>query len=48
MAHGKLASSACYLSSSIYACWLMYYLVSLPLLRSWKTHVAPQLELLAL
>lgn len=48
LAHGKLASGACYLPSSIYACWLMYYLVCLPLLRSWKTHVAPQLELLAL
>lgn len=44
IAHGKLASGACYLHSSIYACWLMYYLMCLPLLRCWSTHVAPQLE----
>ncbi|RDI01897.1 hypothetical protein DFO59_10790 [Pseudomonas fluorescens] len=44
IAHGKLASGACYLHSSIYACWLMYYLMCLPLLRCWSTHVATQLE----
>ena len=44
IAHGKLASGACYLHSSIYACWLMYYLMCLPLQRCWSTHVAPQLE----
>ncbi|MEE4179034.1 MULTISPECIES: DUF4209 domain-containing protein [Pseudomonas syringae group] len=44
IAHGKLASDACYLHSSIYACWLMYYLMCLPLQRCWSTHVAPHLE----
>ena len=44
IAHGKLASGACYLHSSIYACWLMYYLMCLPLQRCWSTHVAPHLE----
>lgn len=44
IAHGKLASGACYLHSSIYACWLMYYLMCLPLQQCWSTHVAPQLE----
>lgn len=44
IAHGKLASGACYLHSSIYACWLMYYLMCLPLQRCWSTHIAPQLE----
>lgn len=48
MAHGKLASGACYLHSSIYACWLMYYLMCLPLLQCWSTHVAPQLERVSL
>lgn len=48
LAHGKLASGNCYLHSSIYACWLMYYLACLPLLAHWKTHVAPQLEEIAL
>ncbi|WIN08800.1 MULTISPECIES: DUF4209 domain-containing protein [Pseudomonas] len=48
MAHGKLASESCYLASSIYACWLMYHLACLPLLAHWKTHVAPELELIAL
>lgn len=44
IAHGKLASGDCYLHSSIYACWLMYYLMCLPLQRCWSTHVAPHLE----
>ncbi|MFT2188537.1 hypothetical protein [Pseudomonas putida] len=48
LAHGKLASGNCYLHSSIYASWLMYHLVCLPLLPHWKTHIAPQLELIAL
>jgi hypothetical protein len=48
LAHGKLASGNCYLHSSIYACWLMYYLVCLPLLPHWTSHVAPQLEEIAL
>lgn len=48
LAHGKLAPGSCYMHSSIYACWLMYYLVCLPLLPYWKTHVAPELELAAL
>ncbi|WP_236536291.1 hypothetical protein, partial [Pseudomonas syringae] len=48
LAHGKLASGNCYLPSSIYACWLMYYLACLPLLPHWKSHVAPHLEELAL
>lgn len=48
LAHGKLASGNCYLHSSIYACWLMYYLVCLPLLPHWKSHVAPLLEEMAL
>lgn len=48
LAHGKLAPGSCYHASSIYACWLMYYLACLPLLPYWKTHVAPKLELIAL
>ncbi|MCQ2994271.1 hypothetical protein NLO95_09085 [Pseudomonas syringae] len=47
-AHGKLASGNCYLHSSVYACWLMYYLACLPLLSHWKSHVAPHLEEIAL
>lgn len=48
LAHGKLASGTCYLHSSIYACWLMYYLVCLPLQRCWDTHVTTQLERVSL
>lgn len=48
LAHGKLAPGSCYLHSSLYACWLMYYMACLPLLPHWKTHVAPELELAAL
>jgi hypothetical protein len=48
LAHGKLAPGSCYLHSSIHACWLTYYMVSLPLLPHWKTHVAPELELASL
>lgn len=48
LAHGKLPPGSCYLHSSLYACWLMYYMVCLPLLPHWGTHVAPELELAAL
>lgn len=48
LAHGKLAPGFCYLHSSVYACWLIYYMVCLPLLPYWGTHVAPELELTAL
>lgn len=48
LAHGKLAPGSCYHHSSVYACWLMYHMVCLPLLPYWKTHVAPGLEASAL
>ncbi len=48
LAHGKLTSGGCYLHSSIYACWLIYYLMCLPLQQCWSTHVAPQLERISL
>ncbi|MBS7437910.1 DUF7380 domain-containing protein [Pseudomonas syringae] len=48
LAHGKLTSGNCYLHSSIYACWLMYYIACLPLLPHWNSHIAPHLEELAL
>lgn len=44
VAHGKLTSGACYHPSAIYACWLMYRLTCLPLVREWKAQVAPAIE----
>lgn len=41
----RLCPGACYLHSSLYACWLMYYMVCFPLL---ETHVAPELEVASL
>ncbi|CAM3828400.1 DUF4209 domain-containing protein [Rouxiella silvae] len=44
IAHGKLTSPECYSTESVYACWFMYRMICLPLLRLWKEEVAPQIE----
>jgi hypothetical protein len=44
MAHGKMSAGACYYPSAIYACWLIYRLTCLPLVRYWKDRVAPAIE----
>lgn len=44
MAHGKVSAGACYQPSAIYACWLIYRLTCIPLLRNWKTQIAPAIE----
>lgn len=44
MAHGKMSAGACYHPSSVYACWLIYRLMCLPLLPHWKDMVAPTVE----
>jgi hypothetical protein len=44
MAHGKMSVGACYHPSGIYACWLIYHLTCLPLIRHWKETVAPAIE----
>jgi hypothetical protein len=48
IAHGMISDGACYNSSSIYACWLIYRLTCLPLIRYWKDQVAPAIEAAAL
>ena len=48
VAHGKMSAGACYHPSSVYACWLLYRLICLPLVRYWKDQVAPALEAAAL
>ena len=44
MAHGKITTGACYHADGIYACWLIYRLTILPLVRYWKEQVAPEIE----
>lgn len=48
VAHGKMSAGACYHPSGVYACWLLYRLTCLPLIRYWKDQVAPALEAAAL
>lgn len=48
MAHGKVSAGACYHTSAVYACWLLYQLTCLPLVRHWKGKVAPAIEQAAL
>ncbi len=48
VAHGKMSAGACYHPSGIYACWLLYRLTCLPLVRYWKDQVASALESAAL
>jgi hypothetical protein len=44
MAHGKMSAGACYHPTGVYACWLIYQLTCLPLVRHWKGEVAPAIE----
>ncbi|HEX5259622.1 MAG TPA: DUF4209 domain-containing protein [Sphingomicrobium sp.] len=44
VAHGKLTTGACYHRDAIYACWLIYRLMCLPLVRYWPDQVAPAIE----
>jgi len=48
VAHGKMSAGACYHPSGVYACWLLYRLTCLPIIRYWKGQVAPALEAAAL
>jgi len=44
LAHGKMSAGACYHPSAVYACWLIYQIACLPLVRHWKDKVAPAIE----
>lgn len=44
MAHGKMSAGACYHSTGVYACWLIYQLTCLPLVGHWKDKVTPAIE----
>ncbi|EPR41222.1 hypothetical protein dsx2_0309 [Desulfovibrio sp. X2] len=44
MAHGKVSTDTCYHPSTIYACWLIYHLTCIPLMKQWKDIVAPAIE----
>lgn len=44
MAHGKMSAGVCYHPNGVYACWLIYQLTCLPLVRHWKDKVAPAIE----
>lgn len=43
-AHGKLTAGHCHHSSVIYACWLIYRITCLPLLKEWHDLVGRRLE----
>lgn len=43
-AHGKVPSAQCFDPSVIYACWFIYHLCCVPLLRYWKEHIGPAIE----
>lgn len=43
-AHGKLPDRAFHHDSLKYACWIIFYLVTVPLYRSWQEKIAPLLE----
>ena len=44
MAHGQVSAGECYTPDVIYACWLLYRVVCLPLVENWDTWVRPGLE----
>lgn len=41
VAHGMLPAGGCFHPDAVYACWLVYRLACLPLVRYWPSHVAP-------
>jgi hypothetical protein len=43
-AHGKMTDGQCYSPDAIYACWLIYHMTCLPLIRYWKEHIGSQIE----
>lgn len=48
MAHGKISAGACHHATVVYACWMIYHLTCLPLVKGWKEWVAPAIEQTAL
>lgn len=48
MAHGKLSANDCFHPTCVYACWLIYHITCLPLLKCWETHIASAVLELAL
>ncbi len=44
IAHGKLPTGACYHHDVIYACWLIYAMTCLPLVKVWASQVATAME----
>ena len=45
VAHGQLSSGACYSADAIYACWLLYRVCCLFLMKRWDEWVRPGLEI---
>lgn len=44
MAHGKLTASNCYGSPCIYACWLLFHITCVPLIKIWKSHIQTAIQ----
>lgn len=41
VAHGMLPAGGCFHPDAVYACWLVYRLTCLPLVKHWRSHVTP-------
>ncbi len=46
-AHGKMTDGQCYSPDVIYACWLIYHITCLPLVKNWQSLIGPEIELQA-
>ena len=44
LAHGKMSWNAFFSDEAISACWLVYLLTMMPILRYWDSHVAPAID----
>jgi hypothetical protein len=44
VAHGTLGAGGCFAPDAVYACWLLYQLVCLPLVRDWDRTVGPVID----
>ena len=43
-AHGKMTDGQCYSPDAIYACWLIYHMTCLPIIKHWKGLIGPEIE----
>ncbi|PWU31011.1 hypothetical protein DK254_06120 [Pseudomonas sp. RW407] len=44
MAHGKFTTGLCFQPAAIYACWIIFHLVCLPLYTYWEPHISNAIQ----